>query len=135
MRNHTLRAIVNNSLIHISQKEKWQVQTRLRPRSHGTGPYGHHINFKSLKTSMPLKFVVILQNLIKAYHRKSGKSKYDRTRCRDHTDPVPCERGLSASLLLCNYFLRLMLPCKASARDLPARRALCSRGKTFYTHI
>ena len=25
-----------------------------------------------------LKFVIILQNLIKAYHRKSGKSKYDR---------------------------------------------------------
>ena len=24
------------------------------------------------------KFVIILQNLIKAYHRKSGKSKYDR---------------------------------------------------------
>ena len=47
---------------------------------------------------MTLKFVIILQNLIKAYHRKSGKSKYDRidrTRCRDHTDPVPCERGLT----------------------------------------
>ena len=45
-----------------------------------TGPdlYGHHINLKSLKTSMTLKFVIILQNLIKAYHRKSGKSKYDR---------------------------------------------------------
>ena len=41
-------------------------------------PYGHHINLKSLKTSMTLKFVIILQNLIKAYHRKSGKSKYDR---------------------------------------------------------
>ena len=41
-------------------------------------PYGHHINLKSLKTNMTLKFVIILQNLIKAYHRKSGKSKYDR---------------------------------------------------------
>ena len=41
-------------------------------------PYGHHINLKSLRTSMTLKFVIILQNLIKAYHRKSGKSKYDR---------------------------------------------------------
>ena len=42
-------------------------------------PYDHHINLKSLKTSMTLKFVIILQNLIiKAYHRKSGKSKYDR---------------------------------------------------------
>ena len=27
---------------------------------------------------MTLKFVIILQNLIKAYHRKSGKSKCDR---------------------------------------------------------
>ena len=27
---------------------------------------------------MTLKFVIILQNLIKAHHRKSGKSKYDR---------------------------------------------------------
>ena len=27
---------------------------------------------------MTLKFVIIVQNLIKAYHRKSGKSKYDR---------------------------------------------------------
>ena len=27
---------------------------------------------------MTLEFVKILQNLIKAYHRKSGKSKYDR---------------------------------------------------------
>ena len=27
---------------------------------------------------MTLKFVIILQNLIKANHRKSGKSKYDR---------------------------------------------------------
>ena len=26
---------------------------------------------------MTPKFVIILQNLIKAYHRKSGKSKYD----------------------------------------------------------
>ena len=43
----------------------------------GPDPYVHHINLKSLKTSMTLKFV-ILQNLIKAYHRKSGKSKYDR---------------------------------------------------------
>ena len=42
----------------------------------GPNPYGHHL--KSLKTSMTLKFVIILQNLIKAYHRKSGKSKYDR---------------------------------------------------------
>ena len=27
---------------------------------------------------MTLKFVIILQNLVKAYHRKIGKSKYDR---------------------------------------------------------
>ena len=50
----------------------------LDPVHTGPDPYGHHINLKSLKTSMTLKFVMILQNLIKAYHRKSGKSKYDR---------------------------------------------------------
>ena len=66
----------------------------------GPDPYDHHINLKSFKTSMTLKFVIILQNLIKAYHRKSGKSKYDRKlteldRCRDHTDPVPRQRGLN----------------------------------------
>ena len=41
-------------------------------------PYGHDINLISFKTSMALKFVIILQNLIKTYHWKSGKSKYVR---------------------------------------------------------
>ena len=50
----------------------------LDPVHTGPDPHGHHINLKSLNTSMTLKFVIILQNLIKAYHRKSGKSKYDR---------------------------------------------------------
>ena len=50
----------------------------LDPVDTGPDPYGHHINLKSLKTSMTLEFVIIFQNLIKAYHRKSGKSKYDR---------------------------------------------------------
>ena len=50
----------------------------LRPRSHGTGSVWSPINLKSLKTIMTLEFVIILQNLIKAYHRKSDKSKYDR---------------------------------------------------------
>ena len=44
---------------------------------------------------MTLKFVIILQNLIKAHHRKSGKSKYDRK--LTELDPVRCERGLSVS--------------------------------------
>ena len=39
---------------------------------------GHDINLNSFKTSVALKFVIILQNLIKINHRKSGKSKYDR---------------------------------------------------------
>ena len=50
----------------------------LDPVHTGPDPSGHHINLKSLKTSMTLKYVIILQNLIKAYHRKSGKSKNDR---------------------------------------------------------
>ena len=57
----------------------FRVQTRLLEPVHtGPNPCGHHINLKSLKTSMTLKFVIILQNLIKACHGKSGKSKYDR---------------------------------------------------------
>ena len=35
---------------------------------------------------MTLKFVIILQSLIKAYHRKSGKSKYDRKYDRKLTE-------------------------------------------------
>ena len=39
-----------------------------------------------------------LQNLIKTYHRKSGKGKCDRKVTElDHTDPVSCERGLRIS--------------------------------------
>ena len=41
-------------------------------------PYGHDINLNSLKTRAALKFVIILHNLIKTNHRKSGKSEYDR---------------------------------------------------------
>ena len=71
-----------------------------------TGPdsYGHHINLKSFKTSMTLKFVIILHHLIKAYHRKSGRSKYDRklteldvetTRIRSRVNGVSLSRCLS----------------------------------------
>ena len=66
----------------------FRVQTRLLDPVHtGPDPYGHHINLKSLKTSM------LLQNLIKAYHTKSGKSKYDRkltgtTRIRSRVNAV-----------------------------------------------
>ena len=52
--------------------------TVLDPVHTGPDPYGNHINLTSFKTSMTLKFVLILQNLIKTYHRKSGKSKCDR---------------------------------------------------------
>ena len=38
----------------------------------------HDINFNSVKTRVALKFVIILQNLIKTNYRKSGKSEYDR---------------------------------------------------------
>ena len=55
-----------------------QKRSILDPVHMGPDPYGHHINLTSFKTSMTLKFVIILQNLIKTYHRKSGKSKCDR---------------------------------------------------------
>ena len=75
----------------------------LDPVQTGPDPYGHHISLKSFKTSMALKFVIILQNLIKAYHRKSGKSKYDRklteldvetTRIRSRVNGVLTTQGL-----------------------------------------
>jgi hypothetical protein len=38
-------------------------------------PLGHDIKFNSFKTSVTLKTMVILQNLITTNHRKSGRSK------------------------------------------------------------
>ena len=41
-------------------------------------PQGHDIKLNSLKTSVALKFMIILQSLITTDHRKGGESKYDR---------------------------------------------------------
>ena len=38
-------------------------------------PHGHNIKLNSFKTSVALKSMIILQNLITTNHRKSGKSK------------------------------------------------------------
>ena len=81
-------------------------------------PYGHHINLKSFKTSMTLKFVIILQNLIKAYHRKSGRSKYDRTLTEldvETTRIRSCVNGvliktLQNSATTCRAFQRMVQP-------------------------
>ena len=40
-------------------------------------PHGHDIKLNSFKTSVALKSMIILQNLITTNHRKSGKSKDD----------------------------------------------------------
>ena len=40
-------------------------------------PQGHDIKLNTFKTSVALKFMIILQNLTTANHRKSGESKYD----------------------------------------------------------
>ena len=61
-------------------------------------PNGHNIKLNSFKTIVALKSMIILQNLITTNHRKSGKSKDDRTRCRDYANPVPCKRGLKGCL-------------------------------------
>ena len=77
---------------------------------------------------MTLKFVIILQNLIKAYHRKSGKSKYDRklteldvetTRIRSRVNRVleiiqhrvKCPQIILDSSLICviYFFMRATL--------------------------
>ena len=60
------------------RRESFLMSPFLDPVHTGPDPYGHHINLTSFKTSMTLKFVIILHNLIKMYHRKSGKSKCDR---------------------------------------------------------
>ena len=68
-------------MLKTQQCRKWLNAIKfpcLDPVHTGPDPYGHHINLTSFKTSMTLKFVIILQNLIKTYHRKSGKSKCDR---------------------------------------------------------
>ena len=42
-----------------------------------SSPYPN-TNLNSVKTSVALQFVIILQNIMKANHRKSVKSEYDR---------------------------------------------------------
>ena len=37
-------------------------------------PQGHDIKFNTFKTSLALKFMIILQNVTTTNHRKSGKS-------------------------------------------------------------
>ena len=104
----------------------------------GPDPYGHHINIylKSLKTSMTLKFVIILQNLIKAYHRKSGKSKYDRKlteldveTARIRTEPIPVK--MLDETQICFKSLvpqnRIMRRNKAWERLLKSCQKLCTK--------
>ena len=41
-------------------------------------PEGHDIKLNTFKTSVALKFMIILQNLTTPSHKRSGESKYDR---------------------------------------------------------
>ena len=41
-------------------------------------PHLHDIQLNSFKTSVALRFMLVLQNLIITNHRRSVKSKYDR---------------------------------------------------------
>ena len=41
-------------------------------------PQGHDTKVNTFRTSLALKFILILHNLTTANHRKSGESKYDR---------------------------------------------------------
>ena len=71
---------------------------------------------------MTLKFVIILQNLIIAYHRKSGKSKYDRklteldvgtTRIRSRVNGILVDKlyshGLFQAWWECRIYYNLVL--------------------------
>ena len=84
----------------------------LDPIHMGPDPYGHQI-----KTSMTFKFVITLHNLIKAYHRKSGKSKYDRklieldvetTRIRSRVNGVLVEQFSHTYYHYVVFFLMIM---------------------------
>ena len=63
-----------NKLVQTVSRKKSQ----LDPVHTGLDLYGHYMNLECFKTGMTFKFVIKLQNLIKTYYRKSGKSKYDR---------------------------------------------------------
>ena len=91
----------------------------------GPDPYGHHINLTSFKTSMTLKFVIILQNLIKTYHRKSGKSNCDRkvtklnveiTRIRSRVNGVSIHHNYH--LILSKPYSNQLKPSQAKPTDL-----------------
>ncbi len=64
-----------NDINPIAQK-KYIIKS-LRPRLHGTGSTWSRYQIDSFKTSVALKSMIILQNLITTNHRKSGKSKDD----------------------------------------------------------
>ena len=67
-----------NPMKYCRNNSKITCYSKSDPVHTGPDPYGHHIKLTSFKTSMTLKFVIILQNFIKTYHRKSGKSRCDR---------------------------------------------------------
>ena len=53
---------------------------------------------------MTLKFVIILQNLIKTYHRKSGKSKCDRKVTELNVEITPIRSRVNGVLKI-NYLI------------------------------
>ena len=89
-------------------------QQFLDPVHTGPDPHGHHINLKSLKTSMTVKFVIILQNLIKAYHRKTGKSKYDRKLTELDVETTRIRSRVNG-ILVCNQSLGMSVADDMSA--------------------
>ena len=67
--NYTKKAFGSmNMWFHVSTNYSDYVHT-------GPDPCGHDINLNSFKTGVALKFVIILLNLLKTNHRKSGESK------------------------------------------------------------
>ena len=74
-------------------------------------PQGHDIKLNTFKTSVALKFIIILLNLTTTSHRKSGESKYDRkltkldvvtTRIRCRVNGV-LKWGGGEGVLICKY--------------------------------
>ena len=70
------------------------ITVSLRPAD----PQGHDIKLNTFKTSVALKFMIVLQNLTTTNRGNNGRVEYERkltkTRCRDWANQVPPKRGL-----------------------------------------
>ena len=61
----------------VHTQARWHYLFILDPVYTVPDPHGHDIKLNSFKTSMDLRFMIVVQNLITTNQRRSVKSKYD----------------------------------------------------------